>query len=108
MPIIIGASIENYYVFSVEGSYREGNIGLVGGPHNWEGRMEIFWNGTWGAISDSQWTVNDARVVCRQLQHAAGSGMITGVSTRSGAHEPHIAGQRSMLHVEQCLILEYN
>ena len=57
MPIIIGASIENYSVFSVEGSYREGDIRLVGGPHNWEGRVEIFWNGIWEAISDSQWMV---------------------------------------------------
>ena len=50
----------------------------MGGPTNWEGRVEIFLNGTWGTISDSQWTVSDARVVCRQLQHAAGSGMLTG------------------------------
>ena len=61
---------------SAKGSYREGDIRLVGGPHNWEGRVEIFWNGTWGTISDPQWTVNDARVVCRQLQHASGSGIL--------------------------------
>ena len=60
---------------SAEGSYREGDIRLVGGPTNWEGRVEIFLNGRWGTIRDSQWTVSDARVICRQLQHAAGSGM---------------------------------
>ena len=60
---------------SAEGSYREGDIRLVGGPHNWEGRVEIFWEGTWGTISDPQWTFSDARVVCKQLQHASGSGM---------------------------------
>ncbi|CAI8023577.1 Neurotrypsin, partial [Geodia barretti] len=49
--------------------YREGDIRLVGGPHNWEGRVEIFWNGTWGTISDSQWTNEDASVIRRQLQH---------------------------------------
>ena len=32
--------------------------------------MEIYWSGTWGAISDSSWTVADASVVCRQLQHS--------------------------------------
>ena len=65
------------YLSSIaEGSYREGDIRLVEGPTDWEGRMDIFWNGTWGTIIDSQWTVSDARVVCRQLQHAAGSGMV--------------------------------
>ena len=58
------------------GSYREGDIRLVGGPHNWEGRVELFWNGEWGAISDSQWTNTDALIVCRQLQHASESGKI--------------------------------
>ena len=56
------------------GSYREGDIRLVGGLHNWEGRVELFWEGEWGAISDSQWTDTDARIVCRQLQHASESG----------------------------------
>ena len=55
-------------------SYREGDIRLVGGPNNWEGRLEIFWSGKWGTVSDSQWTNNEARVTCRQLQHALESG----------------------------------
>ena len=54
----------------VGGSYREGDIRLVGGAHNWEGRVEIFWSDKWGTISDSSWTDDDARVVCRQLQHS--------------------------------------
>ena len=32
--------------------------------------MEIYWSGTWGAISDSSWTAAEANVVCRQLQHS--------------------------------------
>ena len=32
--------------------------------------MEIYWSGTWGAISDSSWTAVEARVVCRQLRHS--------------------------------------
>ena len=38
--------------------------------------MEIFWNGGWGTISDSQWTDSDAHVICTQLQHASGGGML--------------------------------
>ena len=46
----------------------------MGGPRNWEGRVEVFWTGTWGAISDSQWSTTDANVVCKQLKHSPESG----------------------------------
>lgn len=68
-------SQKNVYSFSAEGSYREGDIRLVGGPHNWKGRVEIFCNRTWGAIDDFQWTANDANVVCRQ-QHYPGNSTV--------------------------------
>ena len=54
-----------------DGAYREGDIRLVGGAYNWEGRVEIYWMEEWGAISDSTWTAGDANVVCRQLQHSS-------------------------------------
>ena len=53
---------------SVDDNYRNGDIRLVGGPHNWEGRVEIFWNGIWGTISDADWGMSEAQVVCKQLQ----------------------------------------
>ena len=46
----------------------------MGGANNWEGRVEIFWNGDWGAISDSLWSTADANVVCRQLLHSPEGG----------------------------------
>ena len=49
------------------GDYREGDIRLVGGVYNWEGRVEIYLYGEWGGISDEQADVRDAHVVCRQL-----------------------------------------
>ena len=55
--------------FVADEAYREGDIRLVGGFYNWEGRVEIYWSGTWGAISDSSWTAAEANVVCRQLRH---------------------------------------
>ncbi|XP_064894307.1 scavenger receptor cysteine-rich type 1 protein M130-like [Columba livia] len=50
------------------GQANSASLRLVGGGSRCDGRVEIFQRGTWGRVLDDQWDMQEASVVCRQLQ----------------------------------------
>ena len=43
------------------------DIRLKGGAGPWEGILEIKHNGAWGTVCDTNFGVNEAKVVCNML-----------------------------------------
>ncbi|XP_068698547.1 deleted in malignant brain tumors 1 protein-like [Montipora foliosa] len=82
-------------------SILKGSIRLANGGAS-SGRVEVFYNGTWGTVCDHSWGISDANVVCRQLgfsrassaphnaRYGPGTGKIWMYHVNCGGREPSL------------------
>ena len=59
-------------------------IRLSGSSYDFEGRVEVCVNETWGTVCDDAWDSNDAMVVCRQLMYSTNGMLVRKNSACSG------------------------
>ena len=55
------------YGFVMTDTCTTGDLRLVDGDSEMEGRVEVCNNRRWGTVCDNQWTINNTTVVCRYL-----------------------------------------
>ena len=54
-----------------------GDVQLVDGSNQYEGRVEVCINDQWGTVCDNSWGTTDATTVCKQLGYAYTSSTIS-------------------------------
>eukprot|EP00057_Strongylocentrotus_purpuratus_P018205 XP_011672679.1 PREDICTED: scavenger receptor cysteine-rich domain superfamily protein [Strongylocentrotus purpuratus] len=70
--LIVGTCFVSHYAVAQNNTVGQApwSVRLMGGIYESEGRVEVFYDNQWGSICDSLWSIEDASVVCRQLNYS--------------------------------------
>ena len=86
-------------------------IRLVGGSSDSEGRVEVYFNETWGTVCHDNWSGPDAEVVCRQLGLPYGNAQPVGAAVFGQGTGPiwldYVSCGSSDRSLDECLHSSY-
>ena len=72
-------------ISTIEIGSPELSLALVGGTSDDQGRVQVFYNSTWGTVCSELWSDPDATVVCRMLGFSATSVLSTKATSQFGS-----------------------
>ena len=84
------------------------HLHLVGGIHEFEGRLDVFYNGSWGTVCDRDWDLNDASVVCRMMGYGEATSAAVACPDEEGGRSRDVLFENVICEGNEASLLDCN